>query len=80
MAARTLADWCVVHLLEQDGTIRWLATAHGDPVGFNEPPSFFSIVSSSGSRPSNALPACTPTVLPLRSFTDLIEVSFFRFR
>jgi PAS domain S-box-containing protein len=31
VAARTLADWCIVHLLEQDGAIRWLATAHGDP-------------------------------------------------
>jgi transcriptional regulator with GAF, ATPase, and Fis domain len=26
-----LADWCIVHLLEADGTIRWLALAHGDP-------------------------------------------------
>jgi PAS domain S-box-containing protein len=31
VAVRTLADWCIVHLLEQDGTIRWLAVAHGDP-------------------------------------------------
>ena len=31
VAVRTLADWCIVHLLEQDGTIRWLALAHGDP-------------------------------------------------
>ena len=31
VAVRTLADWCIVHLLEQDGAIRWLAMAHGDP-------------------------------------------------
>ncbi|MDQ6669637.1 MAG: ATP-binding protein [Chloroflexota bacterium] len=31
VAVRTLADWCIVHLLEHDGTIRWLALAHGDP-------------------------------------------------
>jgi PAS domain S-box-containing protein len=31
VAVRTLADWCIVHLLEQDGAIRWLAVAHGDP-------------------------------------------------
>ncbi len=31
VAVRTLADWCIVHLLEQDGAIRWLALAHGDP-------------------------------------------------
>ena len=31
VAVRTLADWCIVHLLEADGTIRWLALAHGDP-------------------------------------------------
>jgi PAS domain S-box-containing protein len=31
VAVRTLADWCIVHLLEPDGTIRWLALAHGDP-------------------------------------------------
>src|ERR671933_720863 len=31
VAVRTLADWCIVHLLEQDGSIRWLAVAHGDP-------------------------------------------------
>lgn len=31
VAVRTLADWCIVHLLEQDGSIRWLALAHGDP-------------------------------------------------
>ena len=31
VAVRTLADWCIVHLLEQNGTIRWLALAHGDP-------------------------------------------------
>src|SRR5919202_6931918 len=31
VAVRTLADWCIVHLLEEDGTIRWLALAHGDP-------------------------------------------------
>src|SRR5207248_2632860 len=30
VAVRTLADWCIVHLLEQDGSIRWLAVAHGD--------------------------------------------------
>jgi PAS domain S-box-containing protein len=31
VAVHTLADWCIVHLLEPDGTIRWLAMAHGDP-------------------------------------------------
>ncbi len=31
VAVRTLADWCIVHLLEEDGSIRWLALAHGDP-------------------------------------------------
>jgi PAS domain S-box-containing protein len=31
VAVRTLADWCIVHLLESDGSIRWLALAHGDP-------------------------------------------------
>jgi signal transduction histidine kinase len=31
VAVRTFADWCIVHLLEEDGTIRWLALAHGDP-------------------------------------------------
>jgi signal transduction histidine kinase len=31
VAVRTLADWCIVHLLEDDGSIRWLALAHGDP-------------------------------------------------
>jgi PAS domain S-box-containing protein len=31
VAARTLADWCIVHLVEPDGSIRWLAVAHGDP-------------------------------------------------
>jgi PAS domain S-box-containing protein len=31
VAARTLADWCTVHLLEADGSIRGLAMAHGDP-------------------------------------------------
>ena len=31
VAVRTLADWCIVHLLEGDGSIRWLALAHGDP-------------------------------------------------
>ena len=31
VAVSTLADWCIVHLLEGDGTIRWLAVAHGDP-------------------------------------------------
>jgi signal transduction histidine kinase len=31
VAVRTLADWCIVHLLEKDGSIRWLALAHGDP-------------------------------------------------
>jgi PAS domain S-box-containing protein len=31
VAASTLADWCIVHLLEPDGSIRWLAVAHGDP-------------------------------------------------
>jgi PAS domain S-box-containing protein len=31
VAVRTMADWCIVHLLEADGAIRWLALAHGDP-------------------------------------------------
>ncbi|MDQ3812036.1 MAG: PAS domain-containing sensor histidine kinase [Chloroflexota bacterium] len=31
VAVRTLADWCIVHLLEEDGSIRRLAVAHGDP-------------------------------------------------
>lgn len=31
VAVRTMADWCIVHLLEDDGSIRWLALAHGDP-------------------------------------------------
>lgn len=31
VAVPTLADWCIVHLLEEDGSIRWLALAHGDP-------------------------------------------------
>jgi PAS domain S-box-containing protein len=31
VAVHTLADWCIVHLLEADGAIRWLALAHGDP-------------------------------------------------
>ncbi len=31
VAVKTLADWCIVHLLEPDGSIRWLALAHGDP-------------------------------------------------
>jgi PAS domain S-box-containing protein len=31
VAVRTMADWCIVHLLEHDGSIRWLALAHGDP-------------------------------------------------
>src|SRR5207302_389998 len=31
VAVRTLSDWCIVHMLEPDGTIRWLALAHGDP-------------------------------------------------
>jgi PAS domain S-box-containing protein len=31
VAVRTMADWCIVHLLERDGSIRWLALAHGDP-------------------------------------------------
>jgi signal transduction histidine kinase len=31
IAVPSLADWCIVHLLEDDGTIRWLALAHGDP-------------------------------------------------
>lgn len=31
VAVRTLADWCIVHLLEGDGSIRRLALAHGDP-------------------------------------------------
>jgi PAS domain S-box-containing protein len=31
VAVRTLADWCIIHLLDGDGSIRWLALAHGDP-------------------------------------------------
>jgi PAS domain S-box-containing protein len=31
VAVRTMADWCIVHLLQADGSIRWLALAHGDP-------------------------------------------------
>jgi PAS domain S-box-containing protein len=31
VAVRILADWCIVHLLDPDGSIRWLALAHGDP-------------------------------------------------
>jgi len=31
VAVRTMADWCIVHLLEHDGSIRWQALAHGDP-------------------------------------------------
>ena len=31
VAVNTMADWCIVHLLEHDGSIRWLALAHGDP-------------------------------------------------
>jgi PAS domain S-box-containing protein len=31
VAVRTLADWCIVHLLDPDGAIRSLALAHGDP-------------------------------------------------
>jgi PAS domain S-box-containing protein len=31
VAVRTMADWCIVHLLDGDGSIRWLALAHGDP-------------------------------------------------
>ena len=31
VAVRTLADWCAVHLVEPDGSMRWLAVAHGDP-------------------------------------------------
>ncbi|HEY3062599.1 MAG TPA: ATP-binding protein [Chloroflexota bacterium] len=31
VAVRTMADWCIVHLLQEDGSIRWLALAHGDP-------------------------------------------------
>ena len=31
VAVQTMADWCIVHLLEPDGSIRWLALAHGDP-------------------------------------------------
>src|SRR5579859_930209 len=31
VAVRTMADWCIVHLLEPDGSIRGLAVAHGDP-------------------------------------------------
>src|SRR5579859_5139539 len=30
VAVRTMADWCIVHLLEHDGSIRPLASAHGD--------------------------------------------------
>jgi PAS domain S-box-containing protein len=31
VAVGTLADWCIVHILEPDGAIRWLAVACGDP-------------------------------------------------
>ena len=31
LAVPALADWCIVHLVEEDGSIRWLAAAHGDP-------------------------------------------------
>ncbi len=31
VAVRTMADWCIVHLLQADGSIGWLALAHGDP-------------------------------------------------
>ena len=31
VAVHTMADWCIVHLLEHDGSIRWQALAHGDP-------------------------------------------------
>ena len=31
VAVGTMADWCIVHLLEHDGAIRWLALAYGDP-------------------------------------------------
>jgi PAS domain S-box-containing protein len=31
VAVRTMADWCIVHVLEGDGSVRWLALAHGDP-------------------------------------------------
>ena len=27
----TVADWCIIHLVERDGSIHWLATIHGDP-------------------------------------------------
>jgi PAS domain S-box-containing protein len=31
LAVPALADWCVVHMLEDDGVIRRLATAHAEP-------------------------------------------------
>jgi signal transduction histidine kinase/DNA-binding response OmpR family regulator len=31
LAVPILADWCIVHLLEEDGALRALATAHADP-------------------------------------------------
>ena len=31
LAVPMLADWCSVHVAEEDGSIRWLAAAHGDP-------------------------------------------------
>jgi signal transduction histidine kinase/DNA-binding response OmpR family regulator len=31
LAVPILADWCIVHLLEEDGAFRALATAHADP-------------------------------------------------
>src|SRR5581483_2044929 len=33
LAVPTLADWCVVHLLDQDGVARTVAVAHRDPAG-----------------------------------------------
>jgi len=31
LAVPILADWCIVHVLEEDGALRALATAHADP-------------------------------------------------
>ena len=31
LAVPTLADWCTIHLVEDNQSIRWLALVHGDP-------------------------------------------------
>ena len=31
LAVPVLADWCIIHLIEANGSIRWLASAYGDP-------------------------------------------------